>query len=226
MRDGHNKQILSQHPDKIPKFLAVNFVSCWYRLWWKKENPKIPQQLWRLHCGCSTWIITPPIPNQHKILLLSPFNLVCVEFPFPLIFWGFESYELIFLPSFLWGFAELFGSNRRKAPPSLLSLCLGVVGCNLEDIIDDLAEIALTFPADIKVQVWNFSIYGNVFVNQLNLLYALGIFSLFFRDFVVLSNFDFYFIDCEKKKATEWWHLYFFVFFRDFVIERILICTC
>ncbi|KAH6786386.1 RNI-like superfamily protein [Perilla frutescens var. hirtella] len=47
--------------------------------------------------------------------------------------------------------SQLLSSKRRKAPPSLLSLCLGVVGCNLEDIIDDLAEIALAFPADIKM---------------------------------------------------------------------------
>ncbi|KAK4439791.1 hypothetical protein Salat_0314000 [Sesamum alatum] len=41
--------------------------------------------------------------------------------------------------------------NKGKKPPSLLSLCLGVVGTNLEDIIDDLAEIALAFPADVKL---------------------------------------------------------------------------
>lgn len=47
--------------------------------------------------------------------------------------------------------SQFLSSNKRKAPPSLLSLCLGVVGCNLEDIVDDLAEIALAFPADIKM---------------------------------------------------------------------------
>ncbi|KAI3456925.1 hypothetical protein Pfo_013588 [Paulownia fortunei] len=52
------------------------------------------------------------------------------------------------------GFAvqsQFLVSNKGKSPPSLLSLCLGVVGSNLEDIIDDLAEIALTFPSDIKM---------------------------------------------------------------------------
>ncbi|KAL2245305.1 UNVERIFIED_CONTAM: hypothetical protein Sindi_2798700 [Sesamum indicum] len=49
------------------------------------------------------------------------------------------------------GFAEFLSSNKGKKPPSLLSLCLGVVGSNLEDIIDDLAEIALAFPADVKL---------------------------------------------------------------------------
>ncbi|KAK6149286.1 hypothetical protein DH2020_016811 [Rehmannia glutinosa] len=46
---------------------------------------------------------------------------------------------------------QFLTSNKGKAPPSLLSLCLGVVGSNLEDIIDDLAEIALSFPTDIKM---------------------------------------------------------------------------
>lgn len=44
--------------------------------------------------------------------------------------------------------------TREKAkPPSLLALCLGVIGKHLEDIIVDLGEIAVNFPADIKV-VW------------------------------------------------------------------------
>ncbi|KAL3851207.1 hypothetical protein ACJIZ3_013089 [Penstemon smallii] len=46
---------------------------------------------------------------------------------------------------------HFFTKNKLKAAPSLLSLCLGVVGTNLEDIIDDLTEIALTFPSDIKM---------------------------------------------------------------------------
>ncbi|XP_042026797.1 uncharacterized protein LOC121773952 [Salvia splendens] len=46
--------------------------------------------------------------------------------------------------------SQSLSSNRRKAP-ALLSLCLGVVGCNLEDIIDDFAEIAVAFPSDIKM---------------------------------------------------------------------------
>lgn len=40
----------------------------------------------------------------------------------------------------------------KKKPPSLVSLCLGVVGSHLEDIIDDLPEIVSTFPSHIKVK--------------------------------------------------------------------------
>lgn len=86
-----------------------------------------------------------------------------------LFFLGFPSLGVqLNLLGFL-GFAEFLSSNKRKAPPSLLNLCLGVVGCNLEDIVDDLAEIALAFPADIKVQllynitgVFGFVIFGTV----------------------------------------------------------------
>ncbi|KAL6529429.1 hypothetical protein OROGR_015052 [Orobanche gracilis] len=46
---------------------------------------------------------------------------------------------------------ESFTSNKGKVLPSLLSLCLGVVGSNLDDITDDLAEIALRFPSGIKM---------------------------------------------------------------------------
>ncbi|GER32267.1 RNI-like superfamily protein [Striga asiatica] len=56
------------------------------------------------------------------------------------------------------GFAfqsDYFTSNRGKSAPSLLSLCLGVVGSNLEDIVDDLAEISYSFPSDIKVEIVN-----------------------------------------------------------------------
>lgn len=50
------------------------------------------------------------------------------------------------------------GSSREKAkPPSLVGLCLGVIGKHLEDIIEDLGEIAASFPADIKVvNLWEF----------------------------------------------------------------------
>ena len=40
---------------------------------------------------------------------------------------------------------------EKRRPPSLVSLCLGVIGKHLEDIIVDLDEIAGNFPADIKV---------------------------------------------------------------------------
>ncbi|KAL4619013.1 hypothetical protein ACB092_06G052300 [Castanea dentata] len=40
--------------------------------------------------------------------------------------------------------------EKRKAP-TLVSLCLGVVGKHLEDVIEDLDEIAINFPADIKM---------------------------------------------------------------------------
>ncbi|KAK4398530.1 hypothetical protein Sango_1328500 [Sesamum angolense] len=47
--------------------------------------------------------------------------------------------------------SQFLSSSKGKKPPSLLSLCLGVVGSNIEDIIDDLAEIALAFPPDVKL---------------------------------------------------------------------------
>lgn len=39
----------------------------------------------------------------------------------------------------------------KKKPPTLVSLCLGIVGKHLEDLIQDLDEIAINFPADIKM---------------------------------------------------------------------------
>ncbi|KAL0000814.1 hypothetical protein SO802_014595 [Lithocarpus litseifolius] len=47
-----------------------------------------------------------------------------------------------------------FQSSRlleKKKTPTLVSLCLGVVGKHLEDVIEDLDEIAINFPADIKM---------------------------------------------------------------------------
>ncbi|GAV72917.1 hypothetical protein CFOL_v3_16405 [Cephalotus follicularis] len=43
--------------------------------------------------------------------------------------------------------------RERTKPPSLLSLCLGFVGKNLEDLIQDLAVIALNFPPHIKMAI-------------------------------------------------------------------------
>nr|GMD57998.1 protein AMN1 homolog [Ipomoea batatas] len=40
---------------------------------------------------------------------------------------------------------------KRKQLPSLVSLCLGVIGRHFEDIIEDLAEIASNFPPNIKM---------------------------------------------------------------------------
>lgn len=49
---------------------------------------------------------------------------------------------------------------KKRRPPSLVNLCLGVVGKHLEDIIDDLPEIASTFPSHIrvrkKIQIWSY----------------------------------------------------------------------
>ncbi|XP_054796262.1 uncharacterized protein LOC129301694 isoform X2 [Prosopis cineraria] len=42
---------------------------------------------------------------------------------------------------------------KKTKPPSLVSLCLGVVGRHLEDIIADLDEIAINLPAYIKMAV-------------------------------------------------------------------------
>ncbi|MBA0550190.1 hypothetical protein Golob_021157 [Gossypium lobatum] len=41
---------------------------------------------------------------------------------------------------------------EKTKPPSLVSLCLGVIGRHLEEIIEDLSEIAVNFPADVKVK--------------------------------------------------------------------------
>jgi hypothetical protein len=54
----------------------------------------------------------------------------------------------------------LLSCRRRRPgkskPPSLLSLCLGVVGKNLQDIIAHLSDISIAFPPHIKV---SFSLY-------------------------------------------------------------------
>ncbi|GAB4846156.1 hypothetical protein Ancab_025154 [Ancistrocladus abbreviatus] len=42
---------------------------------------------------------------------------------------------------------------RRTKTPSLVSLCLSIVGKHLEDIIPDLDEIAINFPTDIKMTI-------------------------------------------------------------------------
>ncbi|XAR56689.1 hypothetical protein NMG60_11037264 [Bertholletia excelsa] len=47
-------------------------------------------------------------------------------------------------------YSSILPLEKRK-PPSLVSLCLGVVGKHFEDIIEDLGEIAANFPADIKM---------------------------------------------------------------------------
>ncbi|KAL0912132.1 hypothetical protein M5K25_018083 [Dendrobium thyrsiflorum] len=41
--------------------------------------------------------------------------------------------------------------RKKKAPQRLVSLCIGVLGQHLEDIIADILEIAAEFPADIKL---------------------------------------------------------------------------
>ncbi|RDY05424.1 hypothetical protein CR513_10744 [Mucuna pruriens] len=43
--------------------------------------------------------------------------------------------------------------HKKTKPPSLVSLCVGVIGRNLEDIVVDLSEIAVNLPADIKIAV-------------------------------------------------------------------------
>ncbi|KAG5038065.1 hypothetical protein JHK86_018905 [Glycine max] len=42
---------------------------------------------------------------------------------------------------------------KKTKPLSLVSLCVGVLGRHLEDIIADLSEIAINLPADIKITV-------------------------------------------------------------------------
>lgn len=40
---------------------------------------------------------------------------------------------------------------EKKKLPTLVSLCIGIIGKHLEDIVPDLGEIAAGFPADIKM---------------------------------------------------------------------------
>ncbi|XP_004491404.1 uncharacterized protein [Cicer arietinum] len=42
---------------------------------------------------------------------------------------------------------------KKKKPASLVNLCIGVIGRHLEDIIEDLDEIAICLPGDIKITV-------------------------------------------------------------------------
>lgn len=48
--------------------------------------------------------------------------------------------------------------GRPKSAPTLLNLCLGVVGSHLEDLVPHLADIALDFPSEIKVPSFFFII--------------------------------------------------------------------
>ncbi|KAI5400645.1 hypothetical protein KIW84_065507 [Lathyrus oleraceus] len=43
--------------------------------------------------------------------------------------------------------------SKKKKPQSLVNLCIGVLGRHLEDIIEDLEEIAIGLPGDIKLAV-------------------------------------------------------------------------
>ncbi|XP_018483160.1 uncharacterized protein LOC108854146 isoform X2 [Raphanus sativus] len=44
-------------------------------------------------------------------------------------------------------------SGLKRGPPSLVSLCLGVVGWHLEEIVPCLSDISDFFPADIKMSI-------------------------------------------------------------------------
>ncbi|KAF7831288.1 protein AMN1-like protein [Senna tora] len=72
-----------------------------------------------------------------------PSNIIIANPQFPSTFCFFFSFIIDLL--FLWLLP------KKTKPPSLVSLCLGVVGKNLDDIIDDLGEIAVNLPADIKM---------------------------------------------------------------------------
>ncbi|CAN1147080.1 hypothetical protein LINPERHAP2_LOCUS15655 [Linum perenne] len=50
-----------------------------------------------------------------------------------------------FIPGFRWG--------KKGKPPSLVSLCLGVLGKHLEDIVAHLGEVSIGFPAHIKLVI-------------------------------------------------------------------------
>lgn len=40
---------------------------------------------------------------------------------------------------------------KSLKPPRLVSLCVAVIGKHLEDIVEDLGDIAVNFPPDVKV---------------------------------------------------------------------------
>ncbi|PHU13052.1 hypothetical protein BC332_19982 [Capsicum chinense] len=72
------------------------------------------------------------------------------------LFWKFKPKGLGDPP---WNFDELMKLGlfvtvlaiKRRKPPSLVSLCLGVIGRHFEDIIEDLTEIAASFPSTMKM---------------------------------------------------------------------------
>lgn len=73
---------------------------------------------------------------------------------------------------------------EKNKPPSLVSLCLGVVGRHLEDIVEDLSEIAVSFPADIKVKNLMIAVHPQLFVVTMNMLRFV---LLQFRPFVLFE---------------------------------------
>ncbi|CAN0915639.1 hypothetical protein LINGRAHAP2_LOCUS29234 [Linum grandiflorum] len=46
-----------------------------------------------------------------------------------------------------------FRREKKGKPPSLVSLCLGLLGTHLEDIVGQLGEVSIGFPAHIKLAV-------------------------------------------------------------------------
>ncbi|XP_018483184.1 uncharacterized protein LOC108854173 isoform X2 [Raphanus sativus] len=50
-------------------------------------------------------------------------------------------------------FLGMMSGLKRGGPPSLVSLCLGVVGRHLEEIVPCLSDISDFFPADIKMSI-------------------------------------------------------------------------
>lgn len=58
-------------------------------------------------------------------------------------------------------------SPLKSKPPSLVSLCLGVIGKHLEEMIPCLADISVIFPADIKVNLVSvfssFKLFSTIF---------------------------------------------------------------
>lgn len=66
-------------------------------------------------------------------------------------------FSFFFLASSVWLLLFLFmftGSHAKEKAPSLLGLCLSILGKHLEDIIDDICELASLFPTNIRVG-WN-----------------------------------------------------------------------
>lgn len=92
------------------------------------------------------------------------FNLLC---QIALFFWPFGLVK-IFNDSLFTELIDHFnvmGSPfPANIPRKLVSLCLGVLGQHLEDIVGHLAEISMILPGNIKVLLWKMGLFPFCFL--------------------------------------------------------------